>query len=86
MDSGKPSPGVVASEVSPPRAPRRIKSIAVTFCVVFPTMELLMRGVIPRLGPMPALLREALVVAMVCVTLSFVMPPLQARLRPWLLR
>jgi antibiotic biosynthesis monooxygenase (ABM) superfamily enzyme len=68
------------------RAPRRWKSILVTFLVVFPTIELLTRVVAPLLGPIPALLRDVLVVATMCVMLSFVLPVINQRVRDWLVR
>ena len=75
-----------AQHAPTPRAPRRWKSILVTFLVVFPTIELLTRVVAPLLGPIPALLREVLVVATMCVMLSFVLPVINQRVRGWLVR
>jgi hypothetical protein len=83
---GNPNAGDGSSPVAMPPKPRRLKSIALTFCVVFPTIELLTRVVVPAVPPMHPIARDAFVVGSVCVLLSFVMPPLQARLRGWLLR
>lgn len=69
-----------------PGAPRRWKSIVVTFLVVFPTVELLTRVVLPRLGPMPGLARDLLMVGTMSVTLSFVLPMINQRVRSWLVR
>jgi antibiotic biosynthesis monooxygenase (ABM) superfamily enzyme len=56
----------------------------VTFVVVFPTVELLTRVAAPRLAFMPAVLRDVVVVAGMCVVLSYAIPAVTLSLRRWL--
>lgn len=67
-----------------PGTPERWKSILVTFVVVFPTVEFLTRVVAPRLMFMPAILRDAVVVAGMCVALSYAIPVVNQWFRRWI--
>ena len=67
-------------------APRKWKSLVVTFALVFPTVEVLTRVVAPLLGPLPALLRDVLIVGTMSATLSYVLPIVNERVRSWLVR
>lgn len=58
----------------------------VTFALVFPTVEVLTRVVAPLLGPLPALLRDVLIVGTMSATLSYVLPIVNERVRSWLVR
>lgn len=60
--------------------------MAVTFAVVFPTVELLNRGILPFLDPMYFLLRDVLMVSCMCVVLSYALPWALQVYRPWLSR
>lgn len=83
VDLGPPN----VSESGPDHgAPRKWKSILVTFLIVFPTVELLTRVVVPLLGPLPGLLRDVLMVGTMSITLSFVLPMVNQRMRGWLAR
>jgi len=58
--------------------------MAVTFAVVFPTVELINRGILPLLGPMHFLLRDVLMVGSMCVVLSFALPHAMRWCSAWL--
>jgi antibiotic biosynthesis monooxygenase (ABM) superfamily enzyme len=73
--------GEVASATA---RPRRWKSLLVTFAVVFPTVQVLNRGVAPHLGALPSLLRDVLMVATMSVVLSYLLPLANRRLHRWL--
>ncbi len=59
-----------------PSAPtlRRWESMAVAFAVVFPTVELLNRGILPFLSSLHLQLRDVLMVSGMCVVLSYALP------------
>lgn len=65
-------------------APRRWKSLLVTFAVVFPTIQVLNHGVAPYLGALPSLLRDVLMVATMSVVLSYLLPLANRLLLRWL--
>ena len=60
--------------------------MALTFAVVFPTVEMLNRGILPLLGPLHFLLRDAVMVASMCIVLSYVLPWSIRIFQPWLAR
>lgn len=66
--------------------PRRWKLIALTFAIVFPTVEVLTRGVAPHLGFLHPLVRDVVVVGTMCTVLSYALPAAQARWQGWLRR
>jgi antibiotic biosynthesis monooxygenase (ABM) superfamily enzyme len=72
--------------MQPAPTPRRWKSMAATFAVVFPTVELLNRGILPLLGTVHFLLRDVLMVGSMCVALSYVLPWAMQVCRSWLSR
>ena len=65
-------------------APRWWKQLLVTFLVAFPTVEILTRLLAPRLGFLPPLPRDMVVVASMCVVLSSALPLASRPLRRWL--
>ena len=86
MSSVDPRAPNVSESGPDPGAPRKWKSILVTFLVVFPTVEMLTRVVVPLLGPLPGLLRDVLMVGAMSITLSFALPMVNQRMRGWLAR
>ncbi|TDR31302.1 hypothetical protein [Hydromonas duriensis] len=64
--------------------PKRWKSMLVTFAVVFPTVELLNRGILPLLGDIPFLLHDVLAVASMCIVLTFALPWAMRLTHRWL--
>ena len=52
----------------------RWKTISINFLAVFPLLQILTRYVAPFLGWMPALLKDALLVVIMCIDLSFILP------------
>jgi antibiotic biosynthesis monooxygenase (ABM) superfamily enzyme len=65
-------------------APPRWKSIVLTFVVVYPTLSLLTHWVAPNLAWLPGWLRTAVLVAIMCVALSYLIPALGRALSGWL--
>ena len=67
-------------------APRRWKVVLVNFCVVFPTLQAHTRFIAPLLADLPALLRDVLMVVLMCIVLSYAIPKANRYLGSWLLR
>jgi antibiotic biosynthesis monooxygenase (ABM) superfamily enzyme len=67
-------------------APRPWKIVLVNFAVVFPTLQSITHFIAPRLSDLPVLAREALVVFLMCIVLSYAIPKANRYLASWLVR
>ena len=66
--------------------PRRWKVVLVNFAVVFPTLQATTRFIAPRLSDLHSLVRDALMVILMCIVLSYAIPMANRRLEAWLHR
>ncbi len=67
-------------------APKRWKTIAVNFAVVFPALQFCTRFITPVLNGLPGVLREAVMVLFMCILLSVAVPAANKHLAAWLQR